>query len=90
MNKNDMSSAERARWLGELAAAIEDAQRVAQRLGTVQGTSSEARELYAQLELARAEVESLRRGGWTRHEVDLPPKWLQSLLEGAGNKGPPG
>lgn len=72
MNKKEMSSADRARWLAELAHAIEEAQRVAWRLGIAQGTSTEAKDLCAQLELARAEVESLRRGGWTRQEVDLP------------------
>ena len=77
---NDMGPAERARWLAELAAAIEEAQRVAWRLGVAEGDSSEAKELYARLEVARAEVESLRRGGWSRQEVDFPPLWLQSLL----------
>ena len=59
---NDPGSAERARWLAELAEAIEDAKRVAWRLGFGEGNDSEARELYAQLEAARAEVEALRRG----------------------------
>lgn len=90
MNKNELSAAERARWLAELAEAIEEAQRVALRLGRAQGTSGKARELHAQLETARAEVEALRRGGWSRQEVDLPPKWLQSLVENAGTVGEPG
>ena len=75
----DLGSAERARWLAELAEAIDEAQRVAWRLG-VEGGSIEATELYAHLEVARAEVEALRRGGWRRHDVDSPPLWLQSLL----------
>lgn len=77
---SDLSSAERARWLAALAQAIEDAQRVAWQLGVAQGNNDEAKQLYAQLEAAREEVESLRLGGWGRHEVDLPPLWLQSLL----------
>lgn len=87
MTKNEMSAAERARWLAELAQAIEEAQRIALRLGRARGTSGEARELHAQLETARAEVEALRRGGWRSQEVDLPPKWLQSLVDSATNAG---
>ena len=77
---NDLSSAERARWLAELAVTIDAARRVAWRLGVAEGNNREAKELYARLELASGEVELLRRGIWSRHEVELPPLWLQSLL----------
>lgn len=87
MNKNETSAAERARWLAELARSIEEAQRIALQLGRARRMSGEARELHAQLESARAEVEALRRGGWRSQEVDLPPKWLQSLVDGAAKAG---
>ncbi len=76
----DLSSAERARWLSELAEAIDEAQRVAWRLGIEDGNNREAKELYARLEVAREEVESLRRGRWGRREIDFSPLWMQSLL----------
>lgn len=88
MDRNQLSSAERARWLADLAAAIEDAQRVARNLGHSESGSSEAKELYAQLEAARVEVESLRRGHWPRKELDLPPNWLQSLLDSQRRQDP--
>ena len=77
---NDMGSAERACRLAELAQAIDDARRAAWQLCVGEWHSSEAKQLCAELDVARAEVESLRRGGWGRREVDLPPLWLQSLI----------
>lgn len=51
---------DRARWLAELAQAIDEAQKVAWRVGVTEGRSSEALELYVQLEAARLELEALR------------------------------
>jgi hypothetical protein len=76
--RNQAGALERARWLEELAEAIAQAQRLTWRLGVLEGDSEEARSLYAQLESALAEVESLRFGDWA--EVD--PKWIQRLLDG--------
>ena len=71
---------ERARWLAELTQAIAEAQRLAWRLGVVEGDSEDARELYARLEGLASEVQSLRFGGWlnVRQEADLPT--LEGLL----------
>ena len=55
-----MSAATRARWLSELAIAIDEAQWLAWRIGVVEGHNAEALELYVRLEIARAEVEALR------------------------------
>ncbi len=53
------AAAERARWLLELARAIDEAQQVAWQLGAGSGRNAEAVELYARLEAARSEVEAL-------------------------------
>ncbi len=71
---------ERARWLAELTEAIAQAQRIAWRLGVLEGDSEDARQLYARLEAVASEVQSLRFGGWlnVRQEADLPA--LEGLL----------
>ena len=74
---------ERARWLGELALAIDQAQRLAWRLGVVEGDNAEAKELYAELEAVRAEVDALRFGDWVEVRKEIDPSWLQSLLGNA-------
>ena len=71
---------ERARWLGELAAAIDEAQRMAWRIA---GDGVEIGELYSRLDWARAEVEALRRGGWADEFQELPPEWIKLLQPGA-------
>ncbi len=64
--------------MAELAAAIEGAQRVAWQLGSARNASLEARELYGELEAARTELESLRRGTRRlREEID---PWLIARL----------
>ena len=50
----------RAERLSELNRAIDEAQCLAWRIGVVEGRSAHALELYVQLELIRAEAESLR------------------------------
>jgi hypothetical protein len=75
---DDRVAAVRARWMAELASAIEGAQRVAWQLGSAQHASLEARELYSRLEAARVELESLRRGT-RRLRQELDP-WLVGQL----------
>lgn len=53
-------SAARARWLAELAEALDDARRLTNRLGAAEGRI-EAVELYARIEAVRLEIEALRR-----------------------------
>lgn len=85
LNETGEAAASRARWLAELADAIENAQRLAWQLGTATRPSPEARELYGRLESARVEVESMR--GIRIHEpLALPPRlhalcWSGSLLD---------
>ena len=76
-------AAVRARWMAELAAAIEGAQRVAWQLGSAQHASLEARELYGRLEAARVELEALRRGT-LRLSEELDP-WLVERLGWPGS-----
>jgi hypothetical protein len=77
------SASDRARWLAELAEAIDQAQRVAWALGIAEGDDPEAKELYGQLESARAEVESLRHGRWIRRSREPNPDWPKILADGA-------
>jgi hypothetical protein len=77
---NQAVALERARWLTELADAVDQAQKLAWRLGVAEGDSEEARALYARLEAVRAELDSLRFGGWleVRGQIDLA--WLEQLI----------
>ena len=73
------AAAERARWLAQLAFAIERAQRLTRTLSASQRDEPEAIELDRRLEAARLEVEELRRGSrlLLRREVD--PRWMGLL-----------
>ena len=75
------SAADRARWLAELAEAIDQAQRVAWALGIAEGDDPEAKELYGMLESVRVEVESLRHGRWTRSSAEFDPCWTTILSD---------
>jgi len=66
-----MSEAARALWFFELEKAIDEAQWLAWRIGVVEGRNAQALELYVQLEMVRAEVESLRGHKITR--ISDPP-----------------
>jgi hypothetical protein len=68
----------RAEWFAQLREAIEGAQRVAWQLGSRESTSTEARELYARLEEARIELDSLR-GLVRAGTCEIEPNWLQKL-----------
>ena len=75
--REDRAGAVRARWMAELAAAIDDAQRVAWRLAAQPRSSQEARELYGRLEAARVELAELR--GNEFGGGDLEPMLLERL-----------
>lgn len=79
MNENGSSSPgmERARWLAQLADAIDQAQLVAWKLGIDGTQSAEAFELYCRLETAREEIEQLRSGGWRASRNPIGPKPTQ-------------
>lgn len=71
---------ERARWLAELARAINQAQKIAWRLGVAEGDMIEAREVYARLEAVRGELEALRTNGWADVRREVDPNWLERFL----------
>jgi hypothetical protein len=82
--RDQVVALERARWLAELAEAIAQAQRLAWQLGVAEGDLEEARELYARLEVVRAEVELLRSSGWVEVRREVEPGWLDNLLPASG------
>lgn len=56
---NEDSAAQRARWLADLADALDEARRLMKRLGAAEGRI-EAVELYARIEAVRLEVQAMR------------------------------
>jgi hypothetical protein len=64
-----------------LAEAIDQAQRLAWALGIAEGDDPDAKDLYARLESARVEVESLRHAGWAGRSSDLGPNWMKFLSD---------
>ncbi|MEO5773812.1 MAG: hypothetical protein ABIQ32_06805 [Sphingomicrobium sp.] len=68
---------ERARWLGELAEAIDAAQLVAWQVGAAGTHSAEALDLYCRLEAARDEIDRLRGGGWRTQRNEIGSKWTK-------------
>lgn len=73
-------AAERARWLTDLLQAIDEAQRLAWRIFS-EDSHPEAMDLYVRLEVARTEVEALRRSGWATTREDCRPDWMDFLPE---------
>jgi len=67
----DVSAAERARWLAELANVLEQAQELVSQLAVADGRRRDALDVSARLEAARAEVQLLRRA-----RISDPPKNL--------------
>ena len=74
--KVQASASERARWLTELADALEQAQKLAWTMGFLEENSVEAMELYGRLEAARMEVQSLRFGRFGTGSRKHDPKWV--------------
>jgi hypothetical protein len=74
----EVSAAERARWLAELADALEQAERLVWSLGDLPRTNPEMIELYGSLDAARAEVQALRVKRVATAAADLGPFWMKS------------
>ncbi|MEP7130461.1 MAG: hypothetical protein ABI770_04960 [Sphingomicrobium sp.] len=74
-----VSAVERARWLGELAQALEEAQALVVRLATAEGRRIESLDLSARLGAAGAEVQSLRRNRISETAEDIDPDWSKHL-----------
>ena len=70
---------EKARWLAELANAIDDAQQLVWRISASGGDRARASALYGQLETAREEVDRLRRGAARAVRLEVDPRWSDLL-----------
>ena len=77
--KNQWSAADKARWLGELARAIDEAQQLVWQLAAQRGDSPRASAIYGQLEAAREEVERLQRNSDRSARLNLHPEWSELL-----------
>jgi hypothetical protein len=86
VNQSDDRSggAGRARWLAELALAVDQAQRLAWSLRVSEANVAEVEGLYRRLEAARIEIETLRRGATPARPTDLDPLWT-SLFNFSGS-----
>ena len=69
-----LSAARRARWLGELAQALDQANRLLFRLREVDQSSGEASSLHARILSLRAEINALQRGGQRGSEAFHPKR----------------
>jgi hypothetical protein len=74
-SSTDAAAVERAFWLAELAAAVNEAQRLAWTFG-VASENRLAMELYAQLETIRLEIEDLRLKRKPPLRKGFNPNWM--------------
>ena len=74
----DVSAALRARWLAELAEALEKARALVKQLGAADGRL-EAIELYARIEAIRFEVQAMRLGLRDGAGQRTSPEWSNNL-----------
>ena len=79
------SAVVRARWLAELAAALDEAHRLTLRLTEFGAATSEAVVLRVRIQAMMSEVESLRRGRYALTDKH-GPVWtdISSFLGGTG------
>ena len=75
-----ISATERARWLAELAAAMDEAQALLWRIGVTEGDHADARELFGRIEATRGEIERLRGIREATH-ADFDPNWTKLFAE---------
>ena len=73
-------AANRARWLAELSAALDDAQTLLARLVSERNDQGDADYLHMRIEELRSELQSLHRCGFTSNQrIDTPrplqPDW---------------
>lgn len=67
----------RARWLAELAEAIDAAEDAANQLVLSGQHVDEARELQEQLRIVKRELEDVRLGGWRAPAREIGSKWIK-------------
>lgn len=75
---SEVSAALRARWLAELAEALEQARALVKQLGAAEGRI-EAIELYARIEAIRFEVQAMRLGAHRAATEPAGPEWSKNL-----------
>ena len=73
----EISAAERARWLAELADALEQAERLLWSLSDLPTIDPNVRELYGSLDAARAEVQALRSKRALALQRNVQPLWIE-------------
>lgn len=67
----------RAKWLAELASAIDSAEAAAKRLVAEGRHTTEALDLLQELHAAKLEIEDLRLGGWRAPLREIGSKWIK-------------
>jgi hypothetical protein len=67
----------RAKWLAELAAAIDSADAAAKRLILEDRHAAEAQDLLQQLHIVKREIADLRLGGWRAPAREIGSKWIK-------------
>jgi hypothetical protein len=75
----DVSAIQRARWLSDLSAALEEAQALLWRLAPADLRDAERFGLAARIEAARVQVQSLQLARHQKGFADIPPEWIKSL-----------
>jgi len=75
---NEGSAAARARWLAEVAEALEEARQVMKQLGAATG-GIEMVHLYDRIDALAVDVESARRMRSTRPPAQLHPEWAKNV-----------
>ena len=78
------SAAEKARWLEELARAIDEAQQLVWRLSIGGGDRERSSALYGRLEAARDEIAALRRNLARSLRVEFTPEWIELVTAAIG------
>ena len=76
----DVSASDRARWLGELSDALDQAQSLVWQLAAAKLREVETLDLAARVEAARAEVRSLRLARVAESVAEVGPEWTHHSL----------
>jgi len=74
-----VQAAERARWLADLAEALEETRRLLMRLNLSGEYLPVVRELHLRIEAARLEVQSLRLSRSLQPRQQSAPEWTETL-----------
>ena len=82
---SEASSAERARWLAELAEALIEAQQLVWQIGFA-SDHPEAMELYGRIEAALSDVQRFRLGRLPAAKHPITPEWTNPTLWTTGDQ----